>query len=161
MIQRIQHLYMLIMATICLWFLYTPIIAGHILMQEQRTYKLTAIGFFQQIESGGIITVEDFTYIAILLGLLSCLSFLNIFLFRNRNLQNAFCLLNYVLIVILIASITNEWFKQLSDEISIDSITMGSIGKLMMLASLLIFNHLAMRALRKDEELIRSADRIR
>lgn len=150
---------MLLITCISGWFLNTSIIAGYCLSND-GTYDLTADGFYIRY-GGGREVREEFLHITIVLWLLVAISFINIFLFKNRNLQNALCILTYPLILAFCALLTNEWFSQISDEMPINSITYGSVAKICLAVGLLVLNYLAMRGLRKDEELIRSADRLR
>jgi glucan phosphoethanolaminetransferase (alkaline phosphatase superfamily) len=86
------------------------------------------------------------------------LSLIIIFLYKNRNLQLRLSGLNMLLICIFIAVIF--YFADYAKAASAGSIVHYGIGCYVPLIQL-IFTFLAMRAIKKDEQLVRSADRLR
>ncbi|MEJ2882991.1 DUF4293 domain-containing protein [Pedobacter sp. GR22-6] len=87
---------------------------------------------------------------------IALLSLLNIFNFKNRSLQKNLILLNIVLTLALCAWIfvTFRDFPGGLEDVK------PSIGAFMPLLSI-IFSALAYRGIRRDEQLLRSADRLR
>jgi len=152
MIQRVQSVW-LFLASLTLFFL----LILPILTKQSNTGDFWfQVGGFYQRTNHIAQRIESYTALfggTILVGLI-CLG--NIFTFRNRTLQKRIVLLTIVLILALVGWIASYAFKIPG---GIDGATFN-IGAYLPILSVL-FCVLAHRGIRKDEQLIRSADRLR
>lgn len=150
MIQRIQSLYLLIVTILLICTLFLPI--GYFVDGEMASHPFRALGVKtipdQPIETWGLFA---------LLFLSTIVSVATIFLFKNRILQIRMTTFNCLLIVgfyivygFFVYMITKE----------IDLTFRLAMGLSLPLISL-ILNYLAIRAIGKDEFLVKAADRIR
>jgi len=144
MIQRIQSIWLLLAAIAILCLLFVPVLISK---DGESTYTLNGYGINNK--STNILLLVS----TILAGLISLL---NIFNFRNRRLQIRIASLNILLILGL-----SFWFSSLAKQLpgGIKNSDIG-IGLFLPLAAI-IFTLLAIRGIKKDEKLIRSADRLR
>ncbi len=148
MIQRIQSIWLLLAAITILCLLFIPIIG---VGSNAGYYTLYGTG----LKATG--TDGSPTNIPLLISTLfaGLISLVNIFNFRNRKLQIRIALLNIVLILALSA-----WFFQIINGISGKTQIDLEPGVYLSLLAI-IFTLLAIRGIKKDEKLIRSADRLR
>ena len=136
MLQRIQTVYLLIAALISAGFVFI--------------FKLW------EDQSGNPVYIED-VYSALGLTLLSALiSLVTIFLFRNRKLQFVLGRINILLNLILLGLFV-YWSLTISGETSVSE---NGIGMLTPVFSI-VFLVLANKAIKKDEDLVKSVDRLR
>ncbi len=105
-------------------------------------------------------TSEGFDYFASANTLLFSLvvaiavfSFIAIFLFKNRAIQMKLCTVNMLLVIVSGAYIVYQYFNY-----EVESVI--GIAPFFLLFPL-VFNYLAKRSIKKDDDLIRSVDRIR
>ena len=136
MLQRIQTVYLLIAALFSAGFIFI--------------FKLWVD------QSGHPVFIED-VYSALGLTLLSALiSLVTIFLFRNRKLQFVLGRINILLNLILLGLFV-YWSLTVSGETSVSE---KGIGMLTPVFSI-VFLVLANKAIKKDEDLVKSVDRLR
>ncbi|MFM2136803.1 MAG: hypothetical protein RL021_2203 [Bacteroidota bacterium] len=144
MIQRIQTLFLLVVALLSALLFYIPV------------YTIPVVSPVEPV-AGNDYLVSSNTLLSIINGSVGILSLVCIFLFRNRNLQMRLANVNLLLICILIGLL---FF--LADTLGTTRQAPISYGYGSYLPLIqLIFTFLASRAIRKDEELVRSADRLR
>lgn len=160
MIQRIQTVYLFIATALTIVLLFIPI--GYIVNDTgARLYEFDAF----TLKDTALQKVEAYTfYIAIMLCLSAILSAVTIFLYKNRRLQMNMIAVNMFLFlatyVIMLWICPDFIFK--GKGLIIPNVLMFMHNKLIMLGVLPAFMLiLANRAIRKDEELVRSADRLR
>ncbi len=153
MIQRIQTLYLLIATALMAVATFTPIAKFFDGVQE---YVLTA---FALKDAAGA-TAQPAIYMGILLALAGLLPFIVIFLYKNRQLQIRLCAAEVVLLVG--AQIVMGIYYYLSMRLfeGVDGLGSIKIGAIMPLIAI-VFVVLAIRAIFRDEVLVRSLDRIR
>jgi hypothetical protein len=101
---------------------------------------------------------ESNTYLVAIAAGIAALSIASILLFKNRKMQTLVSSINYLLILGLIImmylySLGIEYFSGAGNQ----SFTLLALLPM----SLLFFNFLAIKGVKKDEKLIRSMDRIR
>lgn len=149
MIQRIQSIFLLSAAAAAVLMFFYPVIqiAGNNSIQIYD-YESISIGSFDNLIQSGYI-------VAGLVGIIAVLSFVNIFLYKNRIRQMRICtfislLVIFLVILIIIFSIRTE--VKVASTIGLSSILPVII---------FIFVLIARRSIRKDEALVRSADRLR
>ena len=152
MIQRIQSIWLFLAGITVLLILIVPI--KGIQIGDVDTW-IQGTGLFTST-AGSIQKTESFMPLTISLVAVGLLCLVNIFNFRNRMLQKRFIWVAMALIVIL-----SFWINQHSAKlpVSTDKQYFGVGTFLPVLA--LIFCALASRGIRKDEALLRSADRLR
>ncbi len=141
MIQRIQSIWLLIAAACAALAFLLPVYGGK--LQTQQTKEL--------------LTAENYL-LAIAAAALALVPVICIFLFKNRPLQLKLIWLSILLCAVFIAVLflaTNN-FSQGQNFIS-KSYKLGALAPI----GALVFLVLAFKAIRKDEKLIKSLDRLR
>jgi hypothetical protein len=159
MIQRIQSiwLFLAVVTLICLFFL--PLLTKTV---EGGEYNVYTSGVHHEIDAstGSQYSVSSVSWAAILpvaLNLIAALlSFAAIFFFKNRTLQKR--LIGLVIFLIIVMTGCSAFNIQL--------LPGGAAGAAIKVGTFLpllaiIFSALALRGIRKDEQLLRSADRLR
>ncbi|MFN4915451.1 MAG: DUF4293 domain-containing protein [Sphingomonadales bacterium] len=159
MIQRIQSLYLLLVATIAaLMLVLNPNFAK---FSNTKADKISAElhfvtkHYFNQTDPGG--APYDKLNI-IILGLMVLGSLYAIFLYKKTELQKKICLYTSLLSMILLASLIFDFFKMSKDAPDISSYP--SIHGIWPFACA-ILSALAWASVRRDEKLLKSMDRIR
>lgn len=152
MIQRIQTLYLLAVAALMVAAVFTPLAYFAAGVEE---YKLFAFA----LKSA---TAEYSTiYMGVIVALAAIVPLVNIFLFKNRLLQIRLCAVELVLLLgsavfmALYYFLSNRMFSQL--EFSAHGMHIAIIFPIIAI----ILDYLALRAIYKDEMLVKSLDRIR
>lgn len=156
MIQRPQTVFLLAVVAICIMLIFSDLVY----YKTQNSDKTESVNVeydeTEIIASDGTSKNQN-TVIVYLLSGIGILALISIFLFRNRKLQVQLSAFNFVFILALVimmylGSYGVDYFK--------DGTEMLTFYALIPLA-LLFFNFLAMRSVKKDENLIRSMDRLR
>lgn len=149
MIQRIQSLYLaaIIVLSILMFFLpFQDIAMGNV---------HHSLSLMPGSMNG---MVKSFIYVPILVNFsVMVLSLICIFLFRNRKLQMRLCMAILALSAVLISNLfTFHYIKSIPDTYTANP----AIACIFPVLNV-VFALLARQAIKKDEELVRSADRIR
>ena len=156
MIQRVQTLYLVGIVALMAAALFTPLAyfaAG------TNVYELFAFELASQ--SAGEGASQSTMYMGIVVALATIVPLVTIFLFKNRMLQIRLCAVELVLLVgaqifmALYYYLSNRMFEQLEFH------TQGFRIAIIFPLVALILDYLALRAIFKDEMLVRSLDRIR
>jgi hypothetical protein len=152
MIQRIQSIWLLLACfTICCLLILPAVTASF----NQIDYYLIADGVYQKATDNNI-KVENTTGLFVSTIVVALFSLMNIFNFKKRFIQKKLISLNILLIVGL-----GFWYSQYAIKIP------GGLGNLNYITGLaiivlgIIFNCLALKGIKNDENLLRSADRLR
>lgn len=162
MIQRIQSVFLLLAALVMLSVLFLPI-WGKIDPQAREVINLNA---FQLVYTGEdrsgteqIIAIRDTYWIAVFAILAAGVALFSIFQYKSRLRQIQLGALNSLLVG---ATIGFAYYYSTKGNQMLDTTAAGQyyLGFYIMIAALL-FNMLANRFIRRDERLVRSADRIR
>ena len=155
MIQRVQSIYLAL--TVVLAFI---LLNGHILQFRDSTGPdifMDFKGIWKMTETGDLSMIQNVAPAAIVIALISLVSLVAILLFRNRKLQKkvtiALIFLSLVLSVLFIVYLFSIRSKY--DEGIIFAPRM-SVPPVM-----LILGILAYRGIKKDDELVKSYDRLR
>ncbi len=154
MIQRIQSVYLLIATLLSAGYFFFPFSIKVFSTEEgEAVYKLLVHGM--QKPDGSI--ESNFLLLALCILLLVMLV-LAIFMYKNRKLQIKIC---WMAVIPCLAIITADYF--LSDSMGQET---GIKNPVYMIASYIpifqfVLLRLAIKSIQRDEELIRSADRIR
>lgn len=162
MIQRVQSIF-LFLIVICQGFLFATALATF--SSYEASFNLSLMGFYKLSSAGQELLINSYALMAVNIVVMLFTLFI-IFSFKNRKKQLKLAAFNILLIcgfvVLMFYSFDNaksfldRSFNTQDAEIS----TTYGIGMILPLLSL-IFNYLAIKGIRKDEELVRSADRIR
>jgi hypothetical protein len=141
MIQRIQTLWLLISTACAALFIFMPVYKGVYLNGTQQ-----------------VVSIRENLFLLAGSAILTTISFLTIFLFKNRRAQKRFIILNILLIIgVFIAQYyLIEMFKKDNGIVQGDW-QMIAILPLFML----LFHVFAYRGIVADEKLLSSADRMR
>jgi Domain of unknown function (DUF4293) len=146
MIQRVQSLFLLSAAIISVLLLYLPVF--ELLPQTIEVTKIAASRPF---------TLSINALLSILNGAIGILSLVGIFLYKNRNIQLRMCNLSLLLTCVLIGLL---FFLADTMSSGMDQKIHYMYGSYLPLIQVLMI-FLAGRFIKKDEELVRSANRLR
>ncbi|NND06666.1 MAG: DUF4293 domain-containing protein [Saprospiraceae bacterium] len=152
MIQRIQTVY-LILAVACMGLLFLSA------MSFMSVQAPGAAALQDPLLADGIFDVSDHSILLVLASVAMLLPALIIFLFKNRKLQMKLTRISIVLIVLVIA-LTIILFMQAFSSVPVGTEVTVEFGYLSPVLAI-IFLVLALRFIKKDEKLVRSADRLR
>lgn len=155
MIQRIQSILLLLVSILMGLSVVLPLWGK---ADGTNKVEITAIQMIQT--SAGTTVMEQTTiYLAIIAGLTAVLAFWNIFNFKNRGFQMKISLFCTLLISAFIATeffISHNAISLFSPEVE------GHFGSGFFLpVAAILFNWLALRAIKRDDDMVRSADRLR
>lgn len=155
MIQRIQSLHLLIVLVLLSFFIFMPY--ANIVGQENTSFKLLYNGLFQLNNKLSILIQSDiFTRVLLFLSLF--ITFITIFLFKNRKRQIRACWISILALFFFGLRIVYQYY---SLDIGVEIVSRNfSILVIVPIISVILV-YLAMKAIRKDEELVKSVDRIR
>ena len=155
MIQRIQSIFLLMVSILMGLTVFLPIWG-----KQDATNKID-MNAIQMIHTSGesIIMEQTTVYLAIIAGLTAILAFWNIFNFKNRRFQMKISLFCTLLIAIFIGVATFITY-QAQDIFSPELGGTFATGYFLPVAAIL-FNWIALRSIKRDEDMVRSADRLR
>lgn len=155
MLQRIQTIFLFIAAVAMAVFIFSPIwlAAG----ANQEFIKMTS---FELLRSkADVVSSTPTFYLAILAGFSIILAFVSMFSYKNRPLQLRLNAFNSLLVAIITGIIVYFTYKLPSEVDTIVS-NQPALGFFMLVVTI-VFNRLASFFIRKDERMVRSADRLR
>lgn len=163
MIQRIQSIFLLLVAVSMILLLFYPV-WQKVSIETGEMVTLTAFDLrFEEFDSGSgertQVWKKDNIYVSILAVLASAVAFFSISRYKNRLRQIQLGALNSLFIggnLVIILFITQKAEPLLNEQSTGDLL----FGFYLPVVALL-FNFMANRFIRKDEKLVRSADRIR
>lgn len=149
MIQRIQTIWFLLASAVAVLIFFFPVV-------ELSSDSVIHVHEYESISIAGIDNLIQTGYIiAGLTGFIAFLSFIGIFMYKKRNLQMRICVFISLLVIFLVLLITYFSWSKFSNP--------GAAVGLSAILPLIIFIFILMarRAVKKDDELVRSVDRIR
>lgn len=155
MIQRIQSLFLLIVFVLIVLMLLSP--QAVIFDKSGNLYQLNYLGISKYISSGWFIIEHNIITTILILGSL-LLSALCIFQYKNRKKQIRDCWFFIIILCLLTISIFYSYmeaikhFSSTKSSLLISSVFPG-------ISIILVI--LSMKAIKKDDELVKSIDRIR
>ncbi|MGB4773685.1 MAG: DUF4293 domain-containing protein [Daejeonella sp.] len=155
MLQRVQTIW-LFFATASLFSLFLfPFI--QILNPDGTAKALKITGIYQNI-GGQVVQTEPFLGLTIAAVILGLIPFVIIFFYKNRKKQTIIC---YIALLAILSY--TFWVVQTARQVLGDvSLNVDNYGIGVILPSLaILFIILALRGIRHDEKLIRSAERLR
>ena len=151
MIQRIQTIYLLVVAIIMTIPLYVPI--AQLLIPNDASYNFFTYGVVL-IGENSVLQAHYWAFMNIFtIGV----PLVNVFLFKKRFLQLRLCIVE---IILLIGAIILMWYhiNQFADKMNAEILYKFS---LILPVICIIFTYLAIRGILKDIKLLKSFDRIR
>lgn len=151
MIQRKQSLFLLL-AAIVMFVMYRVPMATF--MSNGLVYKLFACHILQPENGTALINVMPMAVLPLLSAILSVIA---IFKFKNRTLQMRIGKINYLVLITLIA-VQVIYVLRIQGMLN-DELQFGFSGIVPVVAIILVF--MANKAIKKDDDLVKSADRIR
>lgn len=163
MIQRVQSIFLFFAATALFLTLFFPFWQKVDAVQSEvatlTALSLTVESFVAGTEERAVIASKSVIYIAIIAILGMLVSLYSVFQYNNRLLQIKLGALNSFLIMICVVATLWSVTKA---EAAVEASTAGNyLFGFYLLFVALVCNFLANRFIRKDEMLVRSADRIR
>lgn len=157
MVQRIQSVFLLLVFLLGMVLFYSPVLS---FTSYENSYVMNAYHTINLMDST---VVSKNIGIGAMQGLVALLALVSVFLYKKRQLQIKLCKLNILLVAIQIAAIV-LYIDVAKDTISPtnpNDVLIGiKYGAIFPVFSLL-FLYLAVRFIKKDEDLVRSADRLR
>jgi len=158
MIQRIQSLFLAIAAAAAVLMLFFPI-ADFFSGTELGNYKLLATGLRCMDPNPRFLTTSWYGYpLLALVSVCIILPILTLFLYKNRQLQIKILAFNILITIVLVIVVLMYYMSSVQKLTGIQPAY--QFGAFCPLISL-IFLVLANRYIRKDETLVKSADRLR
>jgi len=156
MIQRIQSLYLLAAATLMILFAFMP--AAEVLAPDNQLFEIRMSGTYQILPEIPVLTGYVWWPMLILLAAIIMLYLAAIFLYKKRSVQMRLCILTMLLLI----GLTGYMIYYIIGAFRALHAAEHSYKLIIILPFIaLILTGLAFRAIRRDEELIRSVDRIR
>jgi hypothetical protein len=155
MIQRIQSIYLSLIAIISLLFL-----NGSFLVFAEKAgsvIKVTFGGIFRESVGQGSQLIEKLLPLTIIIILIPTISLITIFIFKNRKIQ---LLLSLILIIIITVFVIGLIHVSLSINSKFEAKIIPEF-KLILPLLILIISILAYRGIKKDDQLVKSNDRLR
>ena len=155
MIQRIQSIFLLMVSILMGLTVFLPLWG-----KQDGTNRIEIDTMHMvQTSAGEVVTEQTTVYLAIIAGLTALLALWNIFNFKNRRFQMKIGLFCTLLIAVFIAVATFVTY-QAQDTFSPEIGGTFSYGYYLPVVAVL-FNWLSIRFIKKDEDMVRSADRLR
>ncbi|QQL48328.1 DUF4293 domain-containing protein [Mucilaginibacter ginkgonis] len=155
MIQRIQTVYLFFAGLLIFALFFFPL-AHHVYVNNVPS-MIKVTGIYQDNGSQQMQT-QSFTALTIATAVVALVPIVIIFLFRNRKRQANFCYLAMA-IIIGYSFWTAQTVKNVVGDIVLGTNNLG-IGIFLSCISIFLLI-MAMKAIRKDDALVRSADRLR
>jgi len=154
MIQRLQSIFLFLVSILMGITVFLPLWGK---AEGMSKIEINAIKMIHT--SGETVTEQTTVYLAIIAGLVAILAFWNIFNYKNRRFQMKITLFCTLLIAVFISASTFITYQAEN----IFSPEMGGTfgaGYFLPVAAILC-NWLSLRFIKKDEDMVRSADRLR
>jgi len=155
MLQRIQSIYLLF-SSLALYALFLFPFAHNVYLAGKPS-AIMVTGIFQDV-NGQQAHIQFFVALTIATAMIGLLPLVIIFLYKNRKQQIALCY-GVILIIIGYSFWMAQVVKQTMGSIQLDTHNWG-IGLFLTSISLL-FLIMAVKAIQRDEKLVKSADRLR
>lgn len=155
MLQRIQSIYLLL-ASLAIFALFLfPLV--HNVYVNNKPLTIMVTGIYQDV-NGQQTHTEFFIALAVVTGIIAVIPIIIIFLYKNRKQQIALCY-STLLIIIGHSFWMAQTTKKVMGDVQIDTHNWG-IGLFLSTISLFLIIF-AIKAIQRDEKLVKSADRLR
>jgi len=155
MLQRIQSIYLLL-ASLAIFALYlVPLV--HNVTLDGKSADILVTGVFQVV-NGQQAHTEVFVALTAVTAIIGIIPLIIIFLYKNRKQQIALCY-SAMLVIVGYSFWMAQTAKKVMGDIKIDTHNFG-IGLFLSSISMLLIIF-ALKAMQRDEKLVKSADRLR
>ena len=155
MIQRIQSIFLFLVSILMGLTVFLPVWGKQ---DGTNKIEMNAVEMIQPL-AGDVVMEQTTIYLAIIAGLTAILAFWNIFNYKNRRFQmkiTLFCTLLIAIFIGVSTFLTYQAENVFSPEVG------GTFGFGYFLpVAAILFNWLSLRFIKKDEDMVRSADRLR
>jgi membrane associated rhomboid family serine protease len=160
MIQRFQTLYFVAIIFICVMACGVPLVDWHSSTEGMvRDYELNMLHF--KISENGVLVSQEIQYMLIgVLAVVIGFTLYIIFSFKDRKKQMLYTKINFILILLLIVMLFAKAFMDIPG-FGFGRLTAQSVVGLALLFFMLYLNFRALMLIRRDEQMVRDADRIR
>ncbi len=159
MIERIQTVYLFLIVVLMTTYCFLPIWEKTDAKTNEKV-TLTALSLDYTKPSENKKTTNSTIYLVILAGLAGLNALYSIFLYKNRLLQIKFVLTNTLMLCSVLAM--SVFANMQGEKLFINQTTGGTYQIAFYLIPVaIILNFLARKAIKSDEDLVRSADRLR
>ena len=160
MIQRIQSIFIVLVIASMATFLFTSQ-WSKIDIETGEKHEMKAFWYTSVASEGAdpVIAYMPYAAAGILATLVVLVGLIQLFKFKNRVLQMKLGVLNSLLIVATLA--VSGWYWYSLGRQVIPQIPVGFDLAIILPAIAMVFNRMALRFIKKDEDLVRSVDRIR
>lgn len=153
MIQRIQSFYLFLVAALAISMLFLPF-AGY--SNAEGDWQFLALGVYTMSDPAQMV-IPGWP-IAIMIALSGLLACITVFLYKNRILQMRFCLFNGLLLLAFYPVFFLYWWI---DKATLAATSAPLSAALVIPLVAIILEYMSYRKINQDEQLVRSADRIR
>ena len=155
MIQRIQSVWLFLATTAIFALFLFPYV--QLLNPDGTGRSIKVTGVYENL-NGQVVQTEPFLALTIVTVIVALIPFIIIFFFKNRKLQIT---LSYIAILLIIG--LSFWTAQVAKaQAGNSSLELENYGLGVALPPIaILFMILALKGIRKDDKLIRSADRLR
>lgn len=160
MIQRIQSIFIVLVVASMTTFLFVSQ-WSKMNVETGEMHQMKAFWYTSIASEGAVPVIEYLPYSAagILAVLVVLVGSVQLFKFKNRVLQMKLGVFNSLLIVATLA--VSGWYWYSIGRQVIPQISVGFDLAIILPAIAMVFNRMALRFIKKDEDLVRSADRMR
>ena len=155
MLQRIQSIYLLL-ASLAIFALFLFPLAHNVYISN-KPVTIAATGIYEDV-NGQQVQTQSFLALTIVTVIIALVPLVIIFLYKNRKQQIALCY-SALLVIIAFSYWMAQTVKGKMGAIQLDTHNWG-IGLFASSASI-IFISLAISAIKRDDKLVKSADRLR
>jgi magnesium-transporting ATPase (P-type) len=160
MIERIQTVFLFLVVILMTTFIFLPIWQKENPKTKEKVVLNAFSMHYEKIDNNQKSQKTTTTiYLGILAFASAGLALYSIFQYKNRIFQMKMVLLNTGLMFIL--SVLNILLGMQGDKLIAETKNSGFQAGFLLIPIALLFNFLARKAIKRDEDLVRSADRIR
>ncbi|MFN4083922.1 MAG: DUF4293 family protein [Bacteroidia bacterium] len=161
MIQRLQSIYLVAIIVLIASLCSIHIVTAVDIKEGFPAYRYTLnLFYFTVTENGAVVTNKlQWGLILISSGIIA-LALFALLGFKNRQKQMLYCKINFLLIILLLLAITAKVYTNIPD-FGFNKLMMNSGVSFAIFILIIYFNWRAHALIQKDDELVKSADRIR
>jgi magnesium-transporting ATPase (P-type) len=156
MIQRIQSLFLFLSFIACILCFIFPIAT---FWSEEGSYEMFITGLNPLFPGEASFSINTLP-LSLIAGITAILSLLTIFLYKKRMLQMKIIRFGIMLCIVLVLLILFFYVPEIEELTKVEADYLSETGIYFPLAALILLL-LANRFIRKDEKMIRAADRLR
>jgi len=160
MIQRLQTIYLLAIVAICGILCVGSVLNVQAINDGIATDYVLSLIYFKVYENKVLLSSEIQYVLIALTSFLVVWTFRVIFSFKDRKQQIKLARFNFILMLLLVGGIFSKAAMAIPG-FNLSSLSLSSIFGQALLIFIFYLNFRAIRLIKKDEELVKSADRLR